>query len=165
MSANLSLQPRNQAFARAIKKGKDVPTTLGLVLGIITLAVVWFVVLWLAICYTIASVSGWRRLRQLYETGPFEGPTFKFAGYVGPSRFRGAALIAGATPVGLYLNVAAPFRIGAGPVLIPWHDITVSPPSSGPISLVTFEFPAARTRLRVQENVASKLIEGRQGVT
>ena len=139
------------------------PTTLGLVLGIIALVVVWFVVLWLAICYTIASVSGWRRLRQLYETGPFEGPTFKFAGYVGPSRFRGAALIAGATPAGLYLNVVAPFRIGAGPVLIPWHDITVSPPSGGPTSLVTFEFPAARTRLRVQESVAGKLIAGRRG--
>jgi hypothetical protein len=78
----------------------------------------------------------------------------------------GAALIGGATPAGLYLNVAAPFRIGAGPVLIPWHDITVSPVSSfGSISLVTFEFPSARTRLRVQENVASKLIEGRQNAT
>ena len=138
------------------------PTTLGLVVGIIVLAVVWFVVLWLAICYSIALVSGWRRLRQLYETGPFEGPTFKFAGYVGASRFRGAALIAGATPAGLYLNVVALFRIGAGPVLIPWHDITVSPLSSGPISLVTLEFPRARTWLRVQENVASKLLEGRQ---
>ena len=140
-------------------------TTVGLVLGIITLAVVWFVVLWLAICYSIALVSGWRRLRQLYETGPLEGPTFKFAGYVGPSRYRGAALIGGATPAGLYLNVAAPFRIGAGPVLIPWHDVTVLPPSSGLISLVTFEFPRARTRLRVQENLASKLIEGRRGGT
>src|SRR5687768_7587996 len=142
------------------------PTTLVLILGIIALGVVWFVVLWLAICYGIAFASGWRRLRRLYETGPFEGPTFKFPGYVGPSRYRGAALIGGATPAGLYLNVAAPFRIGAGPVLIPWHDITVSPVSSfGLISLVTFEFPSARTRLRVQENVASKLIEGRQNAT
>lgn len=138
-------------------------TTLALVLGIIALAAVWFVGLWLAICYGIAWVSGWRRLSQLYGTGSFEGPTFKCAGYVGASRYRGGALIAGSTPAGLYLNVAALFRIGAGPVLIPWRDITVSPPSGGLISLVTFEFPTARTRLRVQENVASKLIEGRQG--
>jgi hypothetical protein len=141
------------------------PTTLILVLGIIALAVAWFFVLWLAICHVIAFASGWRRLRQLYETGPFDGPTFRFSGYVGPSRYRGAALIGAATPAGLYLNVAAMFRIGAGPVLIPWHDITVSPPSSGLISLVTFDFPRARTRLRVQDNVASKLIEGRRGVT
>ena len=134
-------------------------TTAGLVLSIIALAAVWFLVLWLAICFSIASVSGWRRLRQLYETGPFEGATSRFAGYVGPSRYRGAALIAGATPAGLYLNVAAPFRVGAGPVLIPWHDITVSAPSTGPVSFVTFEFPKARTRLRAPESVASKLLE------
>ncbi len=139
-------------------------TTTGLVLGIIALAVVWFVVLWLAICYTIASVSGWRRLRVLYAAGPFEGATSTFAGYVGPSRYRGRALIAGASPAGLHLNVAAPFRIGAGPVLIPWHDITVSPPSTGLVSLVTFEFPKARTRLRAPESVAGKLLEWQQGV-
>ena len=128
------------------------------------LAVVGFVVLWLAICYTIASVSGWRRLLLLYATGPFEGATCLFAGYVGVSRYRGRALIAGATPAGLYLNVLAPFRFGAGPLLIPWHDITVSAPSTGPISFVTFEFPKAGTRLRAPESVASKLLEGR-GVT
>jgi hypothetical protein len=136
-------------------------TTLGLILGITALAIAWFVVLWLAICYSIALASGWRRLRQLYEARPFDGPTFRFAGYVGPSRYRGAALIAASTSTGLYLNVAAPFRIGAGPVLIPWQDITVSPPCSGRISLVTLELPRARTRLRVEENVASRLMEGR----
>ncbi len=137
-------------------------TTAGLVLSIIALAVIWFVVLWLAICYLVASVSGWKRLRLLYATGPFEGATHHFAGYVGPSRFRGRALIAGATPAGLYLNVVAPFRFGIGPLLIPWRDITVSAPSAGPISLVTFEFPKAGTRLRAPESVASKLLEGQR---
>ena len=139
-------------------------TTTGLVVSIIAVAAVWFVVLWVAICYSIASVSGWRRLRLLYETGPFEGATSKFSGYVGRSRYRGA-LIAGGTVGGLYLNVAAPFRIGAGPVLIPWHDITVSAPSGGPISFVTLEFPSARTSLRVPENVASRLLQWQRGVT
>lgn len=139
-----------------------VPTTLGLVLGIIALAAVGFVALWVAICYGIALVAGWKRLRQLYETGPFEGgPTSTVPGYLGPSRYRGGALIVGATSAGLYLNVVAMFRIGAGPVLIPWHDITVSPPSTGPISTVTFDFPKARTSLRVRESVASKLLAGR----
>lgn len=133
-------------------------TTTGLVLSIIAAAVVWFVVLWVAICYGIASVSGWRRLRLLYETGPFEGATFGFAGYVGRSRYRGSALIGGATAAGLYLNVAAPFRIGAGPVLIPWHDITASAPSPGLVSFVTLEFPKAHTSLRVTETVANKLL-------
>lgn len=139
-------------------------TTTGLVVSIIAVAAVWFVVLWVAICYSIASVSGWRRLRLLYETGPFEGATSKFSGYVGRSRYRGA-LIAGATTAGLYLNVAAPFRIGAGPVFIPWHHITVSAPGPGLISFVTLEFPNARTSLRVPENVASKLLQWHRGAT
>ena len=138
-------------------------TTTGLVLSIIALAAVWFVVLWLAICYGIAAVAGWRRLRLLYGTGPFEGATFTFSGYVGVSRYRGRALIAGATPAGLYLNVVAPFRVGAGPVLIPWHEIAVPAPSSSPLSLVTFEFPDARTRLRVPQNVAGELLERQRG--
>jgi hypothetical protein len=133
-------------------------TNTGLVLSIIAAAAAWFVILWVAICYTIASVSGWKRLRPLYETGPFEGATSKFSGYVGRSRYRGA-LIAGATPAGLYLNVAAPFRIGAGPVLIPWHDIKVSAPGPGVVSFVTFEFPNARTNLRVPEDVARELLK------
>jgi hypothetical protein len=138
-------------------------TTAGLVASVITLFAVGFVALWLAICFCIASVSGWRRLRLLYETGPFEGATSTFSGYVGPSRYRGA-LIAAATPAGLYLNVAALFRVGAGPVLVPWHDITVSAPSSGLTSFVTFDFPKARTRLRVPESVANKLLQWQRGV-
>lgn len=139
-------------------------TTAGLVLGIVVLAAIWFAILWLAICYAFAKTSGWLRLRPVYETGQFEGSTFKLSGYLGRSRFRGA-LIAGATPAGLYLNVAAPFRIFARPVLIPWHDITVSPPSVGPNPLVTFNLPKARTSLRVREDVASKLLEGQRRVT
>lgn len=131
-----------------------------LVLSIVAAGVVWFVALWVAICYSIASVSGWRRLRPLYETGPFEGATSRFSGYVGRSRYRGA-LIAGATPAGLYLNVAAPFRIGAGPVLIPWQDIIVATPGAGPASLVTFEFPKARTSLRAPEEVSREFLKGR----
>jgi hypothetical protein len=134
-------------------------TNTGLVLSIIAAAALWFVVLWVAICYAIASVSGWRRLRLLYKTGSFEGATSKFSGYVGRSRYRGAALIAGATPTGLYLNVAGPFRIGAGPVLIPWRDITVAAPSPGLTSLVTFDFPNARTSLRAPEDVARELLK------
>lgn len=136
------------------------PTNTTLVLSIVAAVAVWFVALWVAICYSIALVSGWRRLRPLYETGPFEGATSRFSGYVGRSRYRGA-LIAGATPAGLYLNVAVPFRIGAGPVLIPWHDITVAAPSAGPASFVTFEFPNARTSLRTPEDVARKLLKWR----
>ena len=138
-------------------------TTTGLVLGIVAVAVVWFVLLWLAISYGIALAAGWRRLRRLYATGPFEGPTFTPSGYVGRSRYRGAALIAGATPAGLYLDVAAMFRVGAGPVLVPWRDITVSEASREPMSLVAFEFPKARTGLRVPPEAAARLLEGQRG--
>lgn len=139
-------------------------TTTGFVVSILAAVVVWFAVLWVAICYTLASVSGWRRLRRLYETGPFEGPSSRFSGYVGRSRFRGA-LIGGATAAGLHLNVVAPFRIGAGPVLIPWSDITGPAPSPGLVSFVTLEFPKARTSLRLPENVAGELLKRRRRAT
>jgi hypothetical protein len=135
---------------------------LAFVFGVITLSVVWFVALWLGISFLVATVSGWRRLGVLYETGPFDGATFKTAGYLGPSRYRGRALILGTTHTGLYLNVAAPFRVGTRPLLIPWREIEVSPAASaGRIPLVTFEFPKAATRLRVAESVAQRLLAGR----
>jgi hypothetical protein len=136
-------------------------TDSGLVLGILALVAIWFVVLWLVICHILASVSGWKRLRRLYKTNAFEGDTFRFSGFVGPSRFRGA-LIAGATREGLYLNVAAPFRFGIGPVLVPWREITGPAPGAGPVALVTFEFPKAGTTFRAPENVADKLLEWRR---
>ena len=138
-------------------------STAGFVLSIVALSIVGFVVLWLAICYGIAKAAGWGRLRQLYETGSFEGPTSTSPGYVGASRYRGRALIVGASPAGLYLNVSALFRVGTRPVLIPWHDVSVSAPSSGPIPLVTFELAKAGTSLRVPEGAAGKILEWRRG--
>ena len=137
-------------------------TTAGIALGIVVLAAVWFALLWLTICYVFSRASGLSRLRRLYGTGVFEGPTSTISGRLGRSRLRGA-LIAGATPSSLYLNVSAPFRIFVGPVLIPWRDITVSAPSAGSASFVTFDFPSARTSLRVQEEVAGKILEWRRG--
>jgi hypothetical protein len=140
-------------------------STTSFVLGIVALGLVWFVMLWLAVSYTIALVAGWRRLRQHYATSSFDGPSFPSAGYVGPSRYRGGALIVGATPAGLYLNVAAPFRIGAGPVLVPWQEIRVSKPGNDLMSTVTFELPEAGTRLRVAGDVADRLLALQRGVT
>jgi hypothetical protein len=146
------------AIGPAYQLGAIVSTSAGIALGLVVLVVVWFALLWFAICYVFARASGWNRLRQLYETDWCEGPTSILSGHVGRSRVRGA-LIAGATPAGLYLNVTAPFRLFAGPVLIPWHDITVSPPSRGTASFVTLDFPHARTSLRVREDVARRLLE------
>jgi hypothetical protein len=133
-------------------------TTLALVFGILAAAVVGFVVLWVAVCYLIAAVSGWRRLRRLYATNHFEGATVRFAGHLGRSRFRGNALVAASTPAGLYLDVRALFRFGAGPVLIPWDDIRVSAPTSGPVPAVTLDVPRACTGLRVTESVARTIL-------
>lgn len=130
-------------------------STVGIILGIIALSALGFVGLWCGICYGLALVAGWPRLCELYALDQgFAGPTTTFSGYVGVTRYRGA-LTGGATPAGLYLNVAFPFRLGAGPVFIPWQDISVLPPSTGLFPLVTFDFPKAGTRLRVPESVAS----------
>ena len=132
-------------------------TTTAFVFALIATVVVGFVILWVAICYALASVSGWKRLQRLFATGPFEGPTSRTSGYVGRSRYRGA-LIAGASAAGLYLNVVPAFRIGAGPLLIPWKSLEGPSPSPGLASHVTLEVPAANTRLRLPESVASRLL-------
>ena len=139
-------------------------TTTTFVLALLATVVVSFVVLWVAICQVLASVSGWKRLQRLYATGPFEGETSKSSGHVGRSRFRGAALIVGASRAGLYLNVVPPFRIGAGPVLIPWRKIAGPSPSPGLIAHLTLEIPEAGTSLRLPESVTRKLLERRASV-
>jgi hypothetical protein len=135
-------------------------TTTAFVLALLATVVVGFVALWVAICYLLASVSGWKRLQHLYATGPFEGPTFRTSGYIGRSRYRGA-LIAGASAAGLYLNVAPLFRIAAGPLLIPWKSIEGPSPSPGLASHLTLEIPAANASLRLPESVASRLLHFR----
>ena len=132
-------------------------STAAFTLLIVAVAVGWFALLWVAICYLFARASGWNRLRRLYETGRFEASVSTVSGRLGRSRLRGA-LVAGATPAGLYLNVSTPFRIFAAPVLIPWPDITVSSPSSDHIPLVSFDFVKAQTSLRVREDVATMLL-------
>lgn len=134
-------------------------STVGFTLGIVALAVLWFAFLWVGICFLFAKASGWTRLRQLYESAPLDGPTSTVSGRLGRSRLRGALIVAG-TSAGLYLNVTAPFRIFVRPVLIPWHDITISPPSND--SLVTLHFFNARTSLRVREDVATNLLMWQQ---
>ena len=141
-------------------------STTAIVFGTIVLSTLMFIALWCGICYGISLVARWPRLRELYAYDQgFQGPTTTFSGYVGVSRYRGA-LIGGATAAGLYLNVAAPFRLGgAGPVFIPWQDISVLPPSGGLIPYVTFDFPKAGTRLRVPESVANGFLGRRRAAS
>ena len=129
------------------------------VLGLVALSVVGSIALWCGICYGLALLARWPRLRELYAyEQTFQGPTMNFSGRMGITRYRGV-LIGGATADGLYLNVAFPFRLGAGPVFIPWQDIAVSDPSRGVMTTsVTFNFPRAGTALRVSEGVATKLL-------
>jgi hypothetical protein len=138
-------------------------STVQMILGIIVLFTLGFLAIWCGVCYGVALVARWPRLRELYAFDQgFEGKTTTFTGQVGVASYR-RVLSGAATPVGLYLNVAAPFRLGAGPVLIPWQDILVSQPGSGPISQVTFDFTKADTRLRVSPGVASRVFGWQQG--
>lgn len=137
---------------------------MALVLGLVLLGVLGFIALWCGICYGLALAARWPRLRELYAYDQvFQAPTTSMSGYLGVTRYRGV-LIGGATAAGLYLDVAFPFRLGAGPVFIPWEDIAVSPPSSsGFMTFVMFDFPKAGTKLRVSEATATKLLESRRG--
>lgn len=77
--------------------------------------------------WLLGRLGGWDRLARRYRAPagrrPREGQ-FEFigSGAFGLGQYNGC-LMAGATPVGLYLAMWFPFRVGHPPLLIPWEAI------------------------------------------
>jgi hypothetical protein len=87
-----------------------------------------WVLFWSAICYLIATISGWRLLAKRFcYQGPEYGGT-KWSWQSG--RMRGAnyngCLVLGADSSALFLKVFPLFRCGHPPLLVPWNEVTVS---------------------------------------
>jgi hypothetical protein len=87
-----------------------------------------FIFCWLALLILIAKLSGWARLAHHYlPDAPHDGVWFRFqsAGMRFGTNY-GGCLTVGVQRKGLYLAVWFLFRVGHPPLLIPWHDITMT---------------------------------------
>ncbi len=77
--------------------------------------------------FLVSRLSGWGLLaRRFRASEPFEGESWSWQS----ARFRGwcgynNCLRVGASPEGLFLAVAWPFRLFHAPLMIPWREIEV----------------------------------------
>jgi hypothetical protein len=116
---------------------------------------------WCLVCYLLSAIAGWPKLRGTYSIRePFRGYQTVGSGRLGATRY-GLCLIVGANEGGIYLNVVFPFRVGAGPVLVPWSEVRVSSSTTWLVHYLTFEFPRASTSLRLSERLGKKLLSHR----
>lgn len=89
---------------------------------------IFFIALWCFISFLISRLSGWSTLSNRFRaTLPFSGQKWTWQS----ARMRlgtnyGNSLIVGADPSGLFLATIFVFRIGHVPLLLPWHEISIS---------------------------------------
>jgi len=124
---------------------------------VVTLFVVGFAVLWPTIPLVI-SLFGWRQLARAYRPrGPFTGPKWRWrTGYLGPVSYT-LALTIGADPAGLYLAMAAPFRIGHPPLFVPWTEVAVARVRGPFWSFLELRFARCAVRLQVSQALEGRL--------
>lgn len=87
-----------------------------------------FIFCWGSLSILIAKLSGWARLaRQYRNDARRDGIRFYFqsAGMRFWTNY-GGCLTIGVQRTGLYLAVWFLFRLGHPPLVIPWHDITMT---------------------------------------
>jgi hypothetical protein len=113
---------------------------------------IFFVLLWIIITAFTSWLGGWARLAGYYAAlSPFSGQKRTMqSGYLNWARYRGV-LTLGANESGLYLAVMVLFRVGHPPLLIPWHDITVTVKKGilGTYMVLTFaKVPGMKLRIR-----------------
>ena len=100
-----------------------------------------FVLLWVTVLFILATIGGWSRLAQYYQTqSQFEGKKWGFrSGRMGMTNYSGCLTI-GANDYGLYLAVLPVFRVGHPSLFIPWYDITTSKSRKFFVSYWAFTF-------------------------
>ena len=121
----------------------------------------FFVVLWFAVFFFLATLGGWRRLAEAYRlNGPFEGERWHFRS----ARMRWGVnykncLTMGANRSGVYLAVLLPFRLAHPPLFIPWSEIGASERKGLVFKYLDFSFQQAPgVRLRVRDTLGSALL-------
>ena len=89
-------------------------------------ALLGFALVWTAVCFILASTSGWSRLADEYPVGAHgRTPRRVSGGRVGNVTY-GGALSLSAQRGGFALSVLLPFRIGHPALFIPWSAVTES---------------------------------------
>lgn len=110
-------------LTKTLLAGEPTPT---LVIFMAVCFPVIFVGLWLAVCFLLASVSGWTRLgarhKQVVE---YEGASFNASGRIGLVNYNNV-LHVGADEEHLYLSIMFLFKAGHPALRIPWSAIAVS---------------------------------------
>ena len=103
----------------------------------------FLVSVWMLVLRIISAASGWSRLAKRYsEERPFLGETRRFeSARFGVANYNGM-LIIGANASGLYLVPMRIFRPFHRPLLIPWAEICVDPPTDGVVHRMRLIFPS-----------------------
>jgi hypothetical protein len=88
--------------------------------------ILFFIMLWIGVCYLLSAVGGWRMLAWAYRSNSaFEGRKLwlKSAGLRRWTNYNNCITV-GADKYGLYMAVLPIFRIGHPPLFFPWKDIS-----------------------------------------
>jgi hypothetical protein len=95
----------------------------------LTGAALFFIALWITVCYFVGFLSGWHDLARAYRhAGTFVGVRWRFqSGRMRLWMGLHNILTIGINPQGLYLATFVLFRAGTPPLLIPWHDVSPQP--------------------------------------
>jgi hypothetical protein len=125
---------------------------------------VFFVLLWLVICFIVSLMSGWSSLAQQYRTErPFPAHTRRFQRGVmrWTAKYNGV-LTVGSDSEGIYLGVLFLFRLGHPPLFIPWRDVQIGEPTSWFFIMVqTLKLGPDQIPLRLRESLVDFLRAGR----
>lgn len=119
-----------------------------------------FAVLWLAVCYLVAVMAGWRQLARHYATRePPSGTFFRFrSARLGWSSYRGSLNLA-AAPGGLFLWPLWPFRPGHTRLFVPWADLKAAPDRILFLPCIALAFTRVpKLRLQVRTNLGARLV-------
>ena len=139
--------------------------TNGLPLWVWPLFPVFFAVLWCAITYLLAFMSGWRRLAAHYAAElPTAGYRFRFrsakSGWV---RFNHCLNFA-VTPDGLHLWLLRPFRLGSPPLLVPWRDVAATRRRDLLITSIALRFARAPgVRMQIATSLGEQIAAASRG--
>ena len=120
----------------------------------------FFITLWIVVCFLLALIGGWSRLAQAYQSqADFLGKKWYFqSGRLGLTNY-GSCLTIGSNYYGLYLAVFPLFRAGHPPSLIPWSDITTAEHQGWLFTYLDFNFAKAPSiKLRLLRKLGDRIM-------
>lgn len=125
----------------------------------IIIFMIFFIVIWTAVCFILAKVGGWQKLARIYRhDGQFNGKRWHFRscrmnGYV---NYNGC-LTFGASSAGLYLKILPLFCFYHPPLLIPWSQIKTEKNNDSSYCKLTFS-PIPDIQILISESLCEKIL-------